>query len=148
MSALGSASDPADLPTGTLGELFLTAVEKHGGRLAYRYFPDEGNDLEGITFDEVYELVRAAAAGLQALGLTSGDKVAILSENRPEWALADFACLCTGILDVPDLQHADNFPGRLRTGKFQGAIGVRVGCRAGGEGPGRRAGRSSATSGW
>ena len=101
MSALDSPSDPADLPTGTLAELFLTAVENHGDRLAYRYFPEGGNDLEDITFDEVYELVRAAAAGLQALGLTSGDKVAILSENRPEWALADLACLCTGILDVP-----------------------------------------------
>jgi len=54
-----------------------------------------------MTFDEVYEVVAAAAAGLQALGLTSGDKVAILAENCPEWALADFACLCTGILDVP-----------------------------------------------
>jgi len=93
--------DPADLPTGTLAELFLSAVEQHGSRLAYRYFPGEGRDLEGMTFDEVYEVVAAAAAGLQALGLTSGDRVAILAENSPEWALADFACLCTGILDVP-----------------------------------------------
>ncbi len=93
--------DPDDLATGTLAELFLSAVEQHGSRLAYRYFPGEGRDLEGMTFDEVYEVVAAAAAGLQALGLTSGDKVAILAENCPEWALADFACLCTGILDVP-----------------------------------------------
>ncbi len=95
------ASNPADLPTGTLAELFLTAVEKHGSTLAYRYFPDGGSDLEDITFDQVYTVVRAAAAGLQALGLTRGEKVAILSENRLEWAVADFACLCTGVLDVP-----------------------------------------------
>ena len=101
MSAVDHASDPDDLPSGTLAELFLTAVEKHGDRLAYEYFPDEGSGLKGITFDEVYEVVSSAAAGLQALGLSSGDKVAILSENCPEWALADFACLCTGILDVP-----------------------------------------------
>ena len=101
MSPVDHASNPADLPSGTLAELFLTAVEKHGGHLAYRYFPDEGNDLADITFDEVYEPVRAAAAGLQALGLTRGERVAILSENCLEWALADFACLCTGILDVP-----------------------------------------------
>ena len=90
-----------DLPPGTLAELFLAAVEQHGDRLAYQYFPDEGSHLAGITFDEVYEIVGAAAAGLQALGLGSGDKVAILAENSPEWALADFACLCAGILDVP-----------------------------------------------
>ncbi len=105
MSAVDHTSHPAsdqdDLPPGTLVELFLTAVEKHGDRLAYQYFPDEGSHLEGITFDEVYEIVGAAAAGLQALGLGSGDKVAILAENSPEWALADFACLCVGILDVP-----------------------------------------------
>ena len=101
MSAVDHASDPDDLPSGTLAELFLTAVEKHGDRLAYEYFPDEGSGLKGITFDEVYEVVSSAAAGLQALGLSSGDKVAILSEKCPEWALADFACLCTGILDVP-----------------------------------------------
>ena len=100
MSAVGHTSHPAydqdDLPPGTLAELFVTAVEKHGDRLAYQYFPDEGSHLEGITFDEVYEIVGAAAAGLQALGLGSGDKVAILAENSPEWALADFACLCVG----------------------------------------------------
>ena len=95
------ASNPADLPTGTLAELFLTAVEKHGDTLAYRYFPDEGNGLEDVTFDQIYTLVRCVAVGLQALGLTRGEKVAILSENRLEWAVIDFACLCTGILDVP-----------------------------------------------
>ncbi len=101
MNTLERASNHVDLPTGTLAELFLTAVEKHGAQVAYRYFPDEGSDLKDITFDEVYERVRAAAAGLQELGLTSGDRVAILSENRPEWAVADFACLCAGVLDVP-----------------------------------------------
>jgi long-chain acyl-CoA synthetase len=101
MSTLDHASNPAELPSGTLTELFVTAVEKHGSRLAYRYFPDEGSALAGVTFDEVDELVRAAAAGLQALGLTRGKRVAILSENCLEWALADFACLCTGVLDVP-----------------------------------------------
>ena len=105
MSAVDHTSHPAydqdDLPPGTLAELFVTAVEKYGDRLAYQYFPDESSHLEGITFDEVYEIVGAAAAGLQALGLGPGDKVAILADNSPEWALADFACLCVGILDVP-----------------------------------------------
>ena len=90
-----------DLPTGTLAELFLEAVEKHGSSLAYQYFPDDGSDLKDVTFHEVYEAVHAAAAGLLALGLTRGERVAILSENCLEWTLADFACLCTGILDVP-----------------------------------------------
>ena len=97
----GDASNPADIPKGTLAELFLTAVEKHGNSVAYQYFPNEGSDQEDVTFEEVYTLVRAAAAGLQELGLTRGDNVAILSENRLEWAIVDFACLCSGVLDVP-----------------------------------------------
>ena len=36
-----------------------------------------------------------------AAGIERGDRVAILSENRPEWALADYGCLCAGVLDVP-----------------------------------------------
>jgi long-chain acyl-CoA synthetase len=35
------------------------------------------------------------------LGLQPGDRVAILSESRPEWMLADFACLSRGLVDVP-----------------------------------------------
>ena len=39
--------------------------------------------------------------GLQELGVRRGDRVAILSENRPEWAIADYACLAARCTDVP-----------------------------------------------
>ena len=39
--------------------------------------------------------------GLRALGVEKGDRVAILSENRPEWAFADLATLCAGAVDAP-----------------------------------------------
>ena len=94
-------SNPADLPKGTLADLFLDASDRHGDRLAYRYFADSGDDLTDLGFSDVYETVCAAAAGLAALGLSRGDKAAILSENRWEWAVTDFACLCSGVLDVP-----------------------------------------------
>ena len=45
--------------------------------------------------------VRSLSLGLNALGIQPGDRVAILSENRPEWAMADFAILCAGALSVP-----------------------------------------------
>ena len=39
--------------------------------------------------------------GLLDLGLATGDRVAILSENRPDWAIADYACLTARCADVP-----------------------------------------------
>jgi long-chain acyl-CoA synthetase len=45
--------------------------------------------------------VRALSLGLNGLGLQPGDRAAILSENRPEWAMADYAVLCAGAWSVP-----------------------------------------------
>jgi long-chain acyl-CoA synthetase len=50
---------------------------------------------------EIERRVRHIALALTSLGIRPGEKVAILSENRPEWALADYACLTSGIADVP-----------------------------------------------
>src|SRR5262249_55018365 len=45
--------------------------------------------------------VRSLSLGLNGLGIQPGDRVAILSENRPEWAMADYAILCAGAWSVP-----------------------------------------------
>src|SRR5882724_8907722 len=51
--------------------------------------------------DEFRDTVRHFATGLRLLGLKPGDRVAILSENRPEWAIADFAILANAAVTVP-----------------------------------------------
>jgi long-chain acyl-CoA synthetase len=45
--------------------------------------------------------VRSLSLGLNALGIQPGDRVAILSENRAEWAMTDYAVVCGGALTVP-----------------------------------------------
>ncbi len=45
--------------------------------------------------------VRSLSLGLNGLGVQPGDRAAILSENRPEWAMADYAILCAGAWSVP-----------------------------------------------
>jgi long-chain acyl-CoA synthetase len=45
--------------------------------------------------------VRSLSLGLNALGMQPGDRVAILCENRPEWAMTDYAVVCAGALTVP-----------------------------------------------
>jgi len=54
-----------------------------------------------ISTEEIETTVRRLSLGLQALGLRPGDRLAILSENRPEWVMADFAALCAGGVTVP-----------------------------------------------
>jgi long-chain acyl-CoA synthetase len=54
-----------------------------------------------ITSNEFYGRVRALADAFRGWGLGKGDRVAILSENRWEWPVADFATLAIGGVDVP-----------------------------------------------
>ncbi len=54
-----------------------------------------------ITSDELYGRVRALADVFRGWGVGKGDRVAILSENRWEWPVTDFATLAIGAVDVP-----------------------------------------------
>ena len=89
---------PAEVPTSTLVELFLDTVERHGDREAYNV---TGAAARTFTYNQVREQARRGAAALARSGLKRGDRAAILSENRVEWALADWSCLCAGVVDVP-----------------------------------------------
>ena len=84
---------------GTLTELFFEALEKFHRDDAYQVKRD--GRYQPISHATVLERVRRLALGLQELGLARGDRIAILSENRPEWAFADWACLSLGMADVP-----------------------------------------------
>ena len=101
MGSLDFVSNPADLPPGTLSQLFLSAVDERRDETAFRYFPGEGDHLEDMSYGAVYDLVRVVSGGLRAMGLEAGDRAAILSETRFEWSICDYACICSGVLDVP-----------------------------------------------
>ena len=86
--------------TGTITKLFFDAIERHGTRPA-AFRSKVGGEWKSLTHREVEERVRAISLGLRELGIKSGDRVSLLSENRPEWAMADYACLCARAADVP-----------------------------------------------
>lgn len=90
---------PGNLVPGTLNELFLEGVDRFGESPAYR--DPRGTEWVSISHREVLERVRRASASLRSLGVERGHRAAILAENRSEWALADWACLCSGVADVP-----------------------------------------------
>jgi len=85
---------------GTLTQLFFTAVDRHAG-LAAAFRSKVGGAWLPVTHRQTLERVQAIALGLRELGVRPGGKVALISENRPEWALTDYACLCSRAADVP-----------------------------------------------
>src|SRR5271163_2287184 len=83
----------------TVNELFLRiAASKRADAML---FQDESGTWKGISAAEVYQRVRALAQAFLDWGIQRGDRIAILSENRWEWAVTDFAVLAIGAIDVP-----------------------------------------------
>ena len=79
--------------------LFCERVQKQSGRPAYR-FKEKGVWKER-TWKEYHDDVAGFASGLKALGVKQGDRVALLSSTRPEWAICDMAILSLGAVTVP-----------------------------------------------
>ncbi len=82
----------------TLCEIFYRSVDtlKKPDHLKVK----RGGQWRDIASDELRRTVEELSTGLVGLGIEKGDRVAILSENRPEWAYADMATLCAGGLVV------------------------------------------------
>jgi long-chain acyl-CoA synthetase len=86
-------------PRGTLTHLFFEAIDRFDRADAMQFKAD--GKWQSIGHRAVEERARRVALGLRALGVKRGDRVALLSENRPEWAMADYGCLTGGQIDVP-----------------------------------------------
>lgn len=84
---------------GTVNSLFFETVEKFNRPDALMY--KVNGVWEKHSHKSVLERVRRVALGLRELGIKAADRVGLLSENRPEWAIIDYACICSGLTDVP-----------------------------------------------
>ena len=82
-----------------LVELFLKRVDEKGERP----FLGHKSDGKWITqsWGEVADKVCLLAESLRHIGLKEGDRVALVSENRPEWCIADLAIMAAGCISVP-----------------------------------------------
>lgn len=82
----------------TINEIFFQVVERDLSRaMLYK----RGVAWRPISSKELYRNVLGTARALQSWGVGKADRVAILSENRPEWAIADFATMLLGAASVP-----------------------------------------------
>jgi long-chain acyl-CoA synthetase len=94
-----SSGGPRNSPPGTLTQLFFDAVARHDKPNALQV--KVNGVYQPISSRALAERVRRVALGLGELGIAAGGRVAIFSENRPEWAIADYACLTASLTDVP-----------------------------------------------
>jgi len=86
------------MPLATLNDIFFAATARNLDRaMLYR---DAGKWLP-ISTSDFRRNVAGTVRALQRWGIQKGDRVAILSENRPEWSTADFAILLLGAVTVP-----------------------------------------------
>ncbi len=84
----------------TLPHYCMEAFRRYNKPDALRYRAN-GDGWENLSGEVVIEKIKRIALGLSDLGVKAGDKIAIISENRPEWSLTDLAILSLRAVNVP-----------------------------------------------
>src|SRR3982750_4307149 len=82
-----------------LVSLFLTRAEERGDK-PFLWAKREG-EWRSTSWREAARQVAALAASLRRIGLQPGDRVCLVSENRPEWLISDLAIMAAGCVTVP-----------------------------------------------
>jgi long-chain acyl-CoA synthetase len=82
-----------------LAAMFFAEAARHGTRPFLRAKREDA--YCPISWEEAARDVSRLSRGLRALGIQPGDRVGLVSENRPEWLIADFAIMSAGAITVP-----------------------------------------------
>ncbi len=90
--------EPLSTPK-TLRELCFSAAQRYSKRDALNL--KRGGEWINVSAAEFVRRVIDLAVGLAELGVKPGDRIALLSENRPEWSVADLAIVSLGAVNVP-----------------------------------------------
>lgn len=88
-----------ELPYQSIPEVLKLNAQRYVDRIAISY--KKNGEYQALSYGKFYERVLMAARGLRKAGTSPGDKVAIFSENRAGWAIADFAIQCVQGITVP-----------------------------------------------
>ena len=112
------------MPFSTLVELYRRAFADLPRPDAFQHRAEGG--WRDVSSAEAQLAIERVAAALATHEVGRGERVAILSENRLEWALADFGILTAGAVTVPDLPDAARRPGAPHPRRLGCALRVRV----------------------
>lgn len=83
----------------SLTQMFFTQAIAHSEKPLL--YAKKGDAWQSETWHQVAEKVTKLGAALRSMGVDKGDRVVIVSENRPEWMVADFAIMGIGAISVP-----------------------------------------------
>ena len=97
------------LPFRSVPEMLKSNAARFAGRPAVSF--KKGGKWVVLSYDHLYERMLMAARGLRKAGVLPGDRVAILSENRVGWAIADLGIQAAGAVTVPI--YATNTPEQI-----------------------------------
>ena len=87
------------MDTITINQMVQNTIQQHGSETALSHKVDK--EYQDISYATLAGRIKDFCLGLIELGLQKGDRVALLSENRPEWAITDLAILAGGGVTVP-----------------------------------------------
>jgi long-chain acyl-CoA synthetase len=87
------------LAINTINDLFMRVAAAGNPRAIL--WQNEIGQWQPVSSDQIYQRVLAIAAALVNWGVQKGDRVALIAENRWEWAITDFATLAIGAVNVP-----------------------------------------------
>ena len=83
-------------------QMLFNTIENHANKDVFRYKRD--GETKSITYEELKVTITKLVHGLLQKGIVEGDKIAILSNNRPEWPIADFSAFILHGVVVPIYQ--------------------------------------------
>jgi long-chain acyl-CoA synthetase len=86
-------------PISTINDLFRRVASAANPRAVL--WQDDFGQWQPISSDQIYQRVRALGEAFLSWGVKKGDRIALIAENRWEWAVTDFAALAIGAVDVP-----------------------------------------------
>jgi len=85
----------------TIPEMFQMVTERFAAETRPVLMYKTGGAYQSISYSELKRSVELFAHGLAAFGVKRGDRVSIISENRPEWVISDMALVSLGAVGVP-----------------------------------------------
>ncbi len=82
----------------TIPALFADTQKRNAEMVAF--YTKKAGEWQGLTYREIRDITENIAMGMDALGIQKGDRIAIHSDNRPEWLITDYACAHFGIISA------------------------------------------------